>query len=197
MLNSSLQETSEGPNYYDDYVQMRVMSEVIMKLSAGIRLLLDAKCSGIKITQTESRHIIEGAYQQQSTTGIAGHEDLKAFAAIKYYVLFESKIRAAHADVLAILDACHMWSPLRCIPSHVDLRLQPFVEDVNRRVVELVGNSPNKPEIKDIPALYASLKSEFEHRAELAIRSKRKDFVLTSVWVPVIGLLLDRIFQLF
>ena len=47
-----------------------------------------------------------------------------------------------------------------------------------------------------LPAV--TLRAEFVYRAELAIRSKRKDFTLTLILVPlvlvVIGLLLDRLF---
>lgn len=168
-----------------------------MKLPARIRTLLDAKCSGLKMTPTESRRIFEGAHQQQSDTGIAGHENLKAFAAIRHFSLFESKIKEVHAEALVVLEACHTWDPLREIPSYVDSLLASFVADMNNKVVELTGNAPYTPETKDIPAMYAGLKKDFEYRAELAIRVKRKDFALTSVWIPVIGLLIDRLFQLF
>lgn len=168
-----------------------------MRLPARIRTLLDAKCSGIKLTPSESQRIHEGAHQQQADTGIAGHENLKAFAAIRHFSLFESKIKAAHAEALVVLEACHTWDRLRDIPPYVDSLLEPFVKEMSGKATELIGTTPYTPETRNIPAMYAGLKKDFEYRAELAIRVKRKDFALTTVWIPVIGLIIDRLFQLF
>lgn len=166
-------------------------------LPQRIRTLLDAKCSGIQLTPSESRRIHEGAHQQQADTGIAGHENLKRFSAVKHFSLFEAKIKEAHAEALVVLEACHTWDSLREIPPYVDSVLAPFVNDMNKRVRDLTGDAPFTPETEDIPAMYAGLKKDFEYRAELAIRIKRKDFALTTVWVPVSALILDRLFQLF
>jgi len=138
-----------------------------MKLTAKMRSLLDAKCGALKITSTDTRHVFEAASQQQADTGIAGHENLKRFAARKYFSLFESKIKAAHADALNILEACHAEDSLSEIPLYVDSLLAPFVSETSRKVVELTGNAPYSTEIRDIPVMYSALKKDFEYRVEL------------------------------
>jgi hypothetical protein len=168
-----------------------------MSLSAKVQKLLDDKCGTLTITGTETQRLFEGAHQQQHDTGIAGQENLKRFAAIKYVSLFESKIMRAHADALDILEVCNTWDDLRSIPPYVDSLLRPFAVDINQKVGELAGAFKLSREAKDVMALYTLLKNDFDHRAELKVMSKRRDRVFKILWSAMaflLGLLVKKIF---
>ena len=130
------------------------------------------------------------AAEQQAMNGIAGAPNLKRFAAIKYFGIFEKKIKSAHDAVLAILESCHTWERLAKIPAWVDSRAQRFLAEIDGKVKELGGEAPFSPEIKDIGALYDSLRRDFEFRASVVIRKKRQDFWLKALLIPAaLGLL--------
>jgi len=144
----------------------------------------------LSFSTVEHNRIMKEAAEQQAFNGIAGSQNLKNFAAIKYFPRFEAKIRTFHADVLEIMDSCHTWESLARIPQLVDRGVARFVASTHEKVQELSGGAPYTPEIRDIPELYATLQRDFEFRAGLKIRQKRKDFVLQAVLLPMVFLLL-------
>ena len=159
-------------------------------LSAKTRALLDQSCDVLSVTIPEHNRILKEAAEQQLQNGIAGRENLDRFAAIKYFPLFEGKVKSAHAGALAVIDSCHTWEPLREIPTYIEAKTEIFADEVHQKVVTLGRGAPFKPELKDIPALHASLKKDFRFKCEVLIRNKRKDFLLKIILVPLaLGLL--------
>jgi hypothetical protein len=154
-------------------------------LSAKTRALLDQSCDALSVTIPEHNRILKEAAEQQHRNGIAGRENLDRFAAVKFFPLFEGKLKSAHTGALEVIGSCHTWEPLRDIPAYIDAKTEIFAGQVHQEVLNLVRGAPFTPELKDIHALHASLKKEFGFKCEVLIRNKWKDFLLRIILVLV------------